>query len=144
MECIGCSDHSLQLNLDHTRLDVDSYPLSSAVASIAHQQEEFHSQTLTLKNQQPNDCSTSDSSIGRQRCCRQKMPVDLSAIGSLSFIVKPRSFDAHLCSGRCPFMYKPTNEHSQLQSLLHSRSRLNPRGNFSFQPTRLSSVQLES
>ena len=63
----------------------------------------------------------------KQRCCRQRMSVDVKDMTGFQFILQPVSFDAHFCHGSCPARYKPTNEHSLLQSLMHIRTRNNPK-----------------
>ena len=74
------------------------------------------------------DCKSEKGKGGRkQRCCRQKMKVDVKDITGFNFILEPKTFDAHYCQGGCPPRFNPTNEHSLLQSLMHIRTRHRPK-----------------
>lgn len=125
IECAGCSRFQFSLDGDHTRLDIDSHivPSKSPLLFVRPADVEKGS----------SDCSaTAAAGHHKQRCCRQKMRVDLTEIDTFSFVVRPTSFDAHVCNGRCPPRFKPTNDHSLLQSLLHLKTKHKPRGKDAF------------
>ncbi len=68
-----------------------------------------------------SDCKASSGK--KSRCCRRPMRVDLRDIPGFEFIQQPTTFDAHICVGRCPPRYNPTNDHSLLQSLMHLKTQ---------------------
>jgi hypothetical protein len=69
------------------------------------------------------DCKGMTFSGKKSRCCRRQMRVDLRDIPGFEFIQQPTTFDAHICVGRCPPRYNPTNDHSLLQSLMHLKTQ---------------------
>ena len=85
-------------------------------------------QTTTTSNQHQrhhvagkNDCKATSGK--KPRCCRRPMQVDLRDIPGFEFIQQPTTFDAHICVGRCPPRFNPTNDHSLLQSLMHLKTQ---------------------
>ena len=60
-----------------------------------------------------------DCDGAENRCCRDNMLVNLRDLEGFNFILEPTEFNAFMCRGRCPARYKPLNDHSLLQSLIH-------------------------
>ena len=93
-----------------------SSPLIDAMQSSHRHQHNRHVSGKT-------DCRTVMSAGKKSRCCRHPMRVDLREIPGFEFIQQPTSFDAHICSGRCPPRYNPANDHSLLQSFMHLKTQ---------------------
>ena len=68
------------------------------------------------------DCGAAASN----RCCRDNMVVNLRQLEGFNFILEPTEFNAYMCRGRCPARYKPLNDHSLLQSLVHLQHLQDP------------------
>ncbi|XP_060534152.1 growth/differentiation factor 8 [Cylas formicarius] len=56
------------------------------------------------------DC---DEKMNEPLCCRYSFVVDFVEIG-LDFIIAPKRYDAHLCSGECPFVTLQEYPHTHL------------------------------
>lgn len=56
-------------------------------------------------------------------CSRKKLVVDFADIGWGDWIISPKSFEAHYCSGSCPFplpkRLRPSN-HATIQSMVQA------------------------
>ena len=136
IECKGCSEAGISMVKDTTKLQInDAYVIKAKYLPRSWKREsrninKINSREARIHNHgKSNECqrqsgSTSGSQRRRkQRCCRQKMPVNVKDITGFNFILQPVSFDAHFCQGTCPARYNPINEHSLLQSLMHIRTR---------------------
>jgi len=66
------------------------------------------------------DCSKKEN-----KCCRDDMKVNLRELEGFSFIIEPKQFNAYQCRGKCPPRYRPLNDHSLLQSLMHIKQQKN-------------------
>ena len=121
VDCDGCSEQNLHLDGTYTRLDIDTDVFSHGL------KPGFVAQYPERQPKHSGDCQAAGGGR-RGRCCRASMTVDLTSIDSFQFIVQPKTFDAHLCRGRCPPRFNPTNDHSLLQSLLHLKTRHLPKG----------------
>ena len=75
---------------------------------------------LEEESDDPQDCSATEN-----KCCKDNMIVNFDEMEGFEFIVEPRQFNAYMCRGRCPARYKPLNDHSLLQSLLHIKQQKN-------------------
>ena len=92
-------------------------PLMDAMqTSLLQHQKQRHGAGKT-------DCKASNLGGKRSRCCRRKMQIELRDIPGFEFIQQPTTFDAHICIGRCPPRFNPTNDHSLLQSLMHLKTQ---------------------
>lgn len=89
-------------------------PLIDAIQASQHHRKDRQAGGKT-------DCKALNGKKGR--CCRRKMNVDLRDIPGFDFIQQPTTFDAHICMGRCPPRFNPTNDHSLLQSLMHLKTQ---------------------
>ena len=69
----------------------------------------------------PDADSSQDCTGADNRCCRDDMVVNLRELEGFNFILEPTEFNAFMCRGKCPARYKPLNDHSLLQSLMHIR-----------------------
>lgn len=58
-----------------------------------------------------------------QKCCRSEMVVVFRDLKSLDFIIQPKSFDAGLCRGKCPFNYNVASNHAYLQGMIWRQDR---------------------
>ena len=67
----------------------------------------------------PDADSSQDCDGAENRCCRSDMVVNLRELEGFNFILEPTEFNAFMCRGKCPARYKPLNDHSLLQSLMH-------------------------
>ena len=67
----------------------------------------------------PDADSSQDCDGAENRCCRSDMVVNLRELEGFNFILEPTQFNAFMCRGKCPARYKPLNDHSLLQSLMH-------------------------
>lgn len=67
-----------------------------------------------------SDCSKKDN-----KCCRDDMKVNLRELEGFAFIIEPKEFNAYQCRGKCPPRYRPLNDHSLLQSLMHIKHQKN-------------------
>ena len=67
----------------------------------------------------PDADSSQDCDGTENRCCRDDMVVNLRELEGFNFILEPTEFNAFMCRGKCPARYKPLNDHSLLQSLMH-------------------------
>lgn len=54
-----------------------------------------------------------DEKASEPLCCRYSFYVDFVEIG-LDFIVAPKRYDAHMCSGECPYMTLQKYPHTHL------------------------------
>ena len=67
------------------------------------------------------DCSAEGEHSNK--CCRDDMIVKFRDLQGFNFILKPAEFNAFMCRGKCPARFRPLNDHSLLQSLLHMRQQ---------------------
>ena len=58
---------------------------------------------------------------GDHKCCRDDMVVKFRDLQGFNFILEPVEFNAFMCRGKCPARFRPLNDHSLLQSLLHMK-----------------------
>ena len=136
VECKGCSDAGVSMVKDTTKLHInDAYIIKAKYLPRTWKRESRNLDKINSresriqKHRKGKDCKVqSGASSGqhrrrKQRCCRQKMPVNVKEMTGFNFILQPVSFDAHFCQGSCPARYNPINEHSLLQSLMHIRTR---------------------
>ena len=134
-ECKGCSEAGISMLKDTTKLQInDAYVIKAKYMPRFWKRKSNTPQKLAsnerwhYRYKRNNDCKQQISNVPtrkgqKQRCCRQKMPVNVKDMTGFNFILQPVSFDAHFCQGGCPARYNPTNEHSLLQSLMHIRTR---------------------
>ena len=62
-------------------------------------------------------------SRGDHRCCRDDMIVKFRDLQGFNFILEPAEFNAYMCRGKCPARFRPLNDHSLLQSLVHMKQQ---------------------
>ena len=67
----------------------------------------------------PDADSSQDCDGAENKCCRDDMVVNLREMEGFNFILEPTQFNAYMCRGKCPARYRPLNDHSLLQSLMH-------------------------
>ncbi|XP_070185994.1 uncharacterized protein [Littorina saxatilis] len=69
-----------------------------------------------------DNLATPDNNPG-QVCARRRLVVDFADIGWGDWIISPKSFEAHYCSGSCPFpltkRLRPSN-HATIQSIVNA------------------------
>jgi len=87
-------------------------------AFIRHKRSLFEG--LKENENERTDCSKKDN-----RCCRDDMKVNLRELEGFSFIIEPKEFNAYQCRGKCPPRFRPLNDHSLLQSLMHIKHQKN-------------------
>ena len=96
---------------------------NSSLLIDAMQSESSHHRYHNRHVSGKTDCRVVMKGGKKSRCCRHPMRVDLREIPGFEFIQQPTTFDAHICMGRCPPRYNPTNDHSLLQSLMHLKTQ---------------------
>jgi len=64
-----------------------------------------------------------DCDATSNKCCRDDMIVNLRELDGFNFILEPTEFNAYMCRGKCPARYRPLNDHSLLQSLMHIKQQ---------------------
>ena len=78
----------------------------------------------TTKNETMSGRRRAARSLRDNHCKKRNFVVELRKLGWEKWIVSPRTYNAHYCSGSCPAIlhdfYNPSN-HAILQSLLHHR-----------------------
>jgi len=57
------------------------------------------------------------------KCCRDDMMVNFKDLQGFDFILEPTEFNAFMCRGKCPARFRPLNDHSLLQSLMHIKQQ---------------------
>ena len=57
------------------------------------------------------------------KCCRDDMMVKFKDLQGFDFILEPTEFNAFMCRGKCPARFRPLNDHSLLQSLMHIKQQ---------------------
>ena len=140
VECKGCSEAGIWMMKETTKLHInDAYVIKAKYLPRTWKKESRSLSKISSresraeKRRRGNDCKLQTNAVSgfprrrKQRCCRQKMPVNVKDITGFNFILQPVSFDAHFCQGSCPARYNPINEHSLLQSLMHIRTRFKPK-----------------
>lgn len=60
---------------------------------------------------------------GDHKCCRDDMMVKFRDLQGFNFILEPTEFNAFMCRGKCPARFRPLNDHSLLQSLVHMKQQ---------------------
>jgi hypothetical protein len=135
VECKGCSETGISMVKEVSTLQInDAYIIKEKYLTSLWKRGSNPSKNADLsermvhRHQNNKDCkqkagSSSNGKGRKQRCCRQKMPVNVKEMTGFNFILQPASFDAYFCQGSCPARYNPINEHSLLQSLMHIRTR---------------------
>lgn len=135
VECKGCSEAGISMRKEVSKLQInDAYVMKEKYLRRLGKQRTSPStnadlnERMVYKHQNYNDCKkksgiSSNRKGRKQRCCRQKMPVNVKEMTGFNFILQPTSFDSYFCQGSCPARYNPINEHSLLQSLMHIRTR---------------------
>ena len=135
VECKGCSDVGISMVEDATKLQInDAYVIKAKYMPRLWRRESKIIQALASNDrvhyryEKNHDCKQQHGNVSKrkgrkQRCCRQRMPVNVKDMTGFNFILQPITFDSHFCQGSCPARYNPINEHSLLQSLMHIRTR---------------------
>jgi len=77
---------------------------------------------FSLKEEEEENSGDCESA-GDHRCCRDDMMVKFRDLQGFNFILEPTEFNAYMCRGKCPARFRPLNDHSLLQSLLHMRQQ---------------------
>ena len=65
------------------------------------------------------------------KCCRDDMIVKFKDLQGFDFILEPSEFNAFMCRGKCPARFRPLNDHSLLQSLMHMKQQRQEEGRHS-------------
>merc|ERR550517_2089211 len=65
------------------------------------------------------------------KCCRDDMMVNFKDLQGFDFILEPTEFNAFMCRGKCPARFRPLNDHSLLQSLMHIKQQRQEEGRHS-------------
>ena len=102
--------------------------LVQAELSLTRQRRSLYPGLFQLEDDLDAD-TDSDQDCGAaasNRCCRDNMVVNLRQLEGFNFILEPTEFNAYMCRGRCPARYKPLNDHSLLQSLVHLQHQQQP------------------
>ncbi|XP_065206332.1 growth/differentiation factor 8 [Planococcus citri] len=69
-----------------------------------------------------NDCSENSN---HTECCRYPLTVDFDEM-QWDFIITPRKYEAYLCDGECPLLYKQDQPHTHLLQQMKTKARAGP------------------
>ena len=135
VQCRHCIDAGIVMMKEKTKLHIsDAYVIKAKYLPRKWRRELNDLRVFTpnrtthSNNLKSHDCYGQRSPLHKQRgrkqrCCRQKMVVNVEEMTGFNFILQPAYFNAHFCQGGCPARYNPISEHSLLQSLMHIRTR---------------------